>query len=84
MKRKLNAGQRRGKPQKLQRSIRSMFVQSGPKFVETVGVQLTCRYCDRKFKAPQGLVAHIHMHERAGMNLSDFLFNICLNSSFNI
>ena len=83
MKRKLNASERR-EPQKLQGSIRSMFVQSGPKFVETVGVQLTCRYCDRKFKAPQGLVAHIHMHERAGMMLKDFLFYISLQWSFKI
>ena len=46
-----------------------MFRRTGPKFVEAVGVQLICRYCSRKFKAPQGLSAHIHMHERAG----DFL-----------
>ena len=69
MKRDLDFGQRRGKPQKLQRSIGSMFVQSGPKFVEAVGLKLTCRYCARKFKAPQGLVSHIHMHERVGMKL---------------
>ena len=66
MKRDLDFGQRRGRPSKLQRSIRSMFVKSGPKFVEAVGLQLTCRYCARKFKAPQGLVSHIHMHEQAG------------------
>ena len=38
----------------------------GPKFVEACGIQLVCPYCRRKFKAPQGLVAHKHMHERAG------------------
>ena len=54
------------KRRKLQQSIRSMFQRSAPKFVEAVGVQLVCRYCNRKFRAPQGLSAHIHMHERAG------------------
>ena len=43
-----------------------MFRKVGPKFVEAVGVQLICPYCERKFRAPQGLVAHKHMHERAG------------------
>ena len=38
----------------------------GPKFVEAPGTQLLCPYCQRKFRAPQGLVAHKHMHERAG------------------
>ena len=54
------------KRQKLQQSIKSMFLRSGPKFVEGDGVQPICRYCNRKFRAPQGLVVHIHMHERAG------------------
>ena len=29
-------------------------------------MQLLCPYCHKKFKAPQGLVSHKHMHERAG------------------
>ena len=65
MKRQLYAAKPREENQKRQRSIRSMFKKSGPKFVEAVGLQLQCRYCNRKFKAPQGLVSHIHMHERA-------------------
>ena len=69
MKRNLYDGQQRGKPPKLQRSIRSMFEESGPKFVEAAGVQLQCRYCSKKFRAPQGLAAHIHMHQRAGDSL---------------
>ena len=64
-----NSQERQRKRRKLQQSIRTMFKRTGPKFVEAVGVQLVCRYCNRKFKAPQGLSAHIHMHERAG----DFL-----------
>ena len=51
---------------RLQQSIDSMFRKVGPKFVEAVGVQLICPYCERKFRAPQGLLAHKHMHERAG------------------
>ena len=57
---------RKRKRPKLQQSIRSMFRRTGPKFVEAVGVQIVCKYCNRKLKAPQGLAAHIHMHERAG------------------
>ena len=34
--------------------------------MEVVGVQLLCPYYHNKFKAPQGLVSHKHMHERAG------------------
>ena len=51
---------------KLQQNIRSMFLRKGPKFTEAVGLQLVCRYCSRKFKAPQGLTVHLHMHQRAG------------------
>ena len=51
---------------KLQQSLKSMFLRTEPQFVEAHGVQLMCRYCQRKFLAPQGLAAHIHMHERAG------------------
>ena len=43
-----------------------MFTREGPKFVQIVGVQILCPYCHKKFKAPQGLVSHKHMHERAG------------------
>ena len=64
-----NSQEPQRKRRKLQQSIRTMFRRSGPKFVEAVGVQLVCRYCNRKFKAPQGLASHIRMHERAG----DFL-----------
>ena len=62
-----NAGFKEERPikrQKLQQSITNMFGRIGPKFVEVVGVQLLCPYCHRKFRAPQGLVAHKHMHER--------------------
>ena len=51
---------------KLQQSIRSMFVKTGPKFVEAVGIQPICGYCGCAFKAPQGLAVHLHMHERNG------------------
>ena len=71
MKRPLYAAKPREEHLKRQRSIRSMFKKSGPKFVEAVGLQLQCRYCSRKFKAPQGLVAHIHMHERANDPILD-------------
>ena len=57
---------RKRKRPELQQSITSMFRRSGPKFVEAVGVQIVCKYCHRRLKAPQGLAAHIHMHERAG------------------
>ena len=43
-----------------------MFRSDCPKFVEAPGVQLVCPYCGHKFRAPQGLVSHKHMHERAG------------------
>ena len=51
---------------KVQQSLTNMFSREGPKFVEVVGVQLLCPYCHRKFRAPQGLVVHKYMHERAG------------------
>ena len=57
---------RQPKQVKVQRTITSMFRADGPKFVETTGVQLVCPYCGHKFRAPQGLVSHKHMHERAG------------------
>ena len=67
MKRDLQIGYvNKSKRVKLQQSITTMFKMEGPKFVEACGVQLVCPYCRRKFKAPQGLVAHKHMHERAG------------------
>ena len=43
-----------------------MFSGDSPKFVEASGVQLLCPYCHHKFRAPQGLIAHKHMHEQAG------------------
>ena len=46
-----------------------MFGIQGPKFVEAVGTQLICPYCRHKFRAPQGIIAHKHMHERAGDNI---------------
>ena len=55
-----------GKPPKIQRTITSMLGRNGPEFVETTGTQLQCPYCSHKFRAPQGLVAHKYMHERAG------------------
>ena len=60
---------RAGKRPKIQLSIFNMLRNSGPKLVETVGVQPTCRYCGRKFQAPQGLACHIQMHERHGDHL---------------
>ena len=45
---------------------KSMFLRSGATFIERPGVQPICRYCKRKFKAPQGLEAHRRMHERLG------------------
>ena len=57
---------RLAKRPKIQQSITNMFSGVGPKFTEVVGVQLLCPYCGHKFRAPQGLVAHKHMHERAG------------------
>ena len=73
------------KRRKLQQSIRSMFQRSAPKFVEAVGVQLVCRYCNRKFRAPQGLSAHLYMHERAGdkIDLNDKQQNhsLCIPAS---
>ena len=54
------------KRQKVQQSLKFMLQHSGPKVVEASGVQPMCRYCKRKFLAPQGLAVHIHMHERAG------------------
>ena len=58
--------ERAPKRPKVQQAITNMFTREGPKFVEVVGVQLLCPYCHKKFKAPQGLVSHKHMHERAG------------------
>ena len=66
MKRVHNGGLQDRKRPKLQMSIRSMLINQGPKFTESVGLQPTCRYCGRMFKAAQGLSAHIFMHERAG------------------
>ena len=60
------AGERPSKRPKLQQSITSLFHSIGPRFVEAIGTQLVCPYCQRKFRAPQGLVAHRHMHERRG------------------
>ena len=57
---------RKFKRPRLQQNIRNMFLRAGPKFVNAVGLQPVCRYCNRKFRAPQGLAVHIHMHERAG------------------
>ena len=53
----------------LQRTITSMFNQGGPRFVEVTGVQLVFPHCNCKFRAPQGLVNHKYMHERAGYTL---------------
>ena len=66
MKRKNGVAVGNAKKPRLQQNIRSMFLSTGPKFVYAVGLQPVCRYCNRKFKAPQGLVVHLHMHERAG------------------
>ena len=66
MKRNRVDNPRKPKRPKVQQSVRNMFLNIGPKFVEAVGVQPTCGYCGRKFKAPQGLTVHIHMHERSG------------------
>ena len=57
---------RRSKRQKLQQNIRSMFLSSGPKFTEAVGLQRVCQYCNRRFTAPQGLTVHLYMRERPG------------------
>ena len=57
---------RNRKRPRLQKNIKSMFLQAGPKFVNAVGLQPVCGYCKRKFRAPQGLSVHLHMHERAG------------------
>ena len=43
-----------------------MFGVNCSKFVEVSGVKLLCRYRHHKFPAPQGLVAHKYIHERAG------------------
>ena len=64
MKRRHNGGLRTSK--RRQMSVRSMLLNYGPKFTESVGFQPTCRYCGRLFKAAQGLSVHIFMHERAG------------------
>ena len=58
-------GAERKRPKLLQ-SIKSMFSVSGPKFVEALGTQLLCPYCQCKFRVPQGLVTPKNMHERAG------------------
>ena len=60
---------RLAKRPKIQQSITKMFSGVGLKFTEVVGVQLLCPYCGHKFRAPQGLVAHKHMHERAGHSI---------------
>ena len=67
MKRACNDnGTQMPKRRKFQQSIKSMFLRSGPTFIEGPGIQPICRYCKRKFKAPQGLQAHRRMHERLG------------------
>ena len=43
-----------------------MFLRSGPRYVEAPDIQQICGYCNRKFRAPQGLIVHLRMHERAG------------------
>ena len=48
---------------KVQRTLTSMFGIEGPKFIEAVGTQLICPYCRHKFRAPQGLIPHKHMHQ---------------------
>ena len=53
------------KRRKIQQSIGSMFLRSGPTYVEAPGIQQLCGYCNRKFRAPQGLAVHLRMHERA-------------------
>ena len=68
MKRGHNGGLRAPKRPKLQMSIRSMWLNNGPKYTESFGLQPTCRYCGRMFKSTQGLSAHVFMHERAGLN----------------
>ena len=50
----------------LQQTRTSMFTGDLPTFVAVGGVQLQCPYYNRKLLASQGLVAHRHMHERAG------------------
>ena len=62
-------GDRKPGRNKVQRTLTSMFNQGGPKFVEVNGVQLVCPYCNHKFRAPQGLVNHKYIHERAGHTL---------------
>ena len=57
---------RKHKRPRLQQNIKSMFLNAGPKFTDAVGLQPVCRYCNLKFRAPQGLSVHLHMHERAG------------------
>ena len=69
MKRVRKGGLQTPKRPKLQMSIRSMLVNNGPKFTESVGLQPTCRYCGRMFKSTQSLSTHIYMHERAGDNI---------------
>ena len=65
MKRNLEAkNDRQPRKPKVQRSLTSMFGIQGPKFVEAIGTQLICPYCRH-----QGLIAHKHMHERAGDNI---------------
>ena len=59
-------GERQPKRRKIQQSIRSMFLRSGPVFVEAPGIQQVCGYCNRRFMAPQGMIIHLRMHERAG------------------
>ena len=70
MKRNLEAkNDRQPRKPKVQRSLTSMFGIQGPKFVEAIGTLLICPYCRHKFRAPQGLIAHKHMYERAGDNI---------------
>ena len=50
-------------------TITSMLNKGGPKYVEVTRVQLEFPYYNRKIRAPQGLVNHKYMHERAGDTL---------------
>ena len=76
MKRQHSGGLRTPKRRKLQMSIRSMFLNNGPKFTESVGIQPTCRYCGRKFKAAQGL-SNATGHQNARRISAGFVFFSC-------
>ena len=42
------------------------YMNVSGRLAEAPGLQLVCPYCHHKFKAPQGLISHKYMHERAG------------------